>query len=66
MTVIRRLKAEIGIFNNFLNIVGAGARPKHRHRNPYKFPAQRNRTKIRESMCIGTLKYASFRSILHM
>ena len=66
MTVIRRLKAEIGIFNIFLNIAGAGARPKHRHRNPYKFPAQRNRTKFRESLCRGRLKYSSFRSILHM
>ena len=64
--IIRRLKAEIGTFNNFVNIVEAGAKPKHRHRNPYKFPAQRNRTKFCESLCRGTLKYASFKSILHM
>ena len=64
--IIRRLKTEIGTFNNFVNIRGAGPNPKHRYRNSCKFSAQRNRTAFRESLCTGMLKYASFRSILHM
>ena len=39
-----RRKIAIGIFNNFVKIRGAGPKPKHRHRNSYKFPEQRNRT----------------------
>ena len=64
--IIRRLETEIGTFNNFVDILGAGPKPKHRHRNSYKFPAQRNRTNFRESLCRGTLKYASFKSTLQM
>ena len=43
MTLITRcLKTEIGTFNIFVNIIGAGLMPKHRHKNSHKVPAQTN------------------------
>ena len=64
--IIRRFKTEIGTFDNFVNVVGTDPKPNQRHRNSYKFPAQKNRTNFCESLCRGTLKYASFRPIFHM
>ena len=64
--IVRRLKTDVGTFNNFVDILGAGSKPKHRPRSSHKFPAQRNRSNFRESLCRGKLKYASFRPTLHM
>ena len=33
------LRREIGIFNNFVNTLGAGPSPKHRHMNSYESPS---------------------------
>ena len=49
-----RRKIAIGIFSNYVKIRGAGPKPKHRHRNLYKFPDQGNRTYFLEFFCKGT------------
>ena len=57
--IIRRLRTEIVTFNNFVNTLEAGPKPEDRHWNSYKSTSQRHRTNFRESLCRGTLKYAS-------
>ena len=64
--IIKCHKIETGTFNKFLNILGVCPKSKNRSSNAYELPTQRNRTDLLESLCRGTLKYASFRSILHM
>ena len=49
-----RRKIATGIFNNFVKICGAGPKPKHRHRNSYKFPDQRNQMYFLKIFCKGT------------
>ena len=49
-----RRKITIEIFNNFVKICGTEPKPKHRHRNSYKFPDQRNRTYLLAFFCKGT------------
>ena len=59
-------KIVIGTFNNFVNICGAGPKPKQGQNNSYKFSDQRKRTNCLELFLKRTEKYASFKSSLHV
>ena len=64
MFILRKIV--IGTLSNFVNIRGAGPKPKQRERNSYQFPEQRKRTNYLECFSKGTEKYGSFKSSLHM
>ena len=49
-----RRKIVIGIFNNFVKIRGTGPKPRHKHRNSYKVPDERNQTYLRKFFSKGT------------
>ena len=57
---------EIGIFSNFLNTFCAGPSPKHTHLNSSRVPFHWDFKNFVEFWFSGTLKYASFRSSLHI
>ena len=51
-------KIAIRIFNCFLKIYGAGPKPKHKHRNSYKFPDHRNWISVKEHNNMHSLDQA--------
>ena len=64
MFILRKIV--IGTFDNFVNIRGAGPKPKQNQRNLYKFPDQHTQTNCLEFFSKGTEKYTSFKSSLYM
>ena len=57
---IDNLKITNGPLITAVNIPGAGRKPKQEDENSYRFLSHNTRTSFLESMCNGTLKYASF------
>ena len=64
--IIKHLSTDIRTFNNLVKTLGAGSSPKERQKNLYKIPSQWHLTNAWGSLSSGTLKHASYKSILHL